>query len=261
MEEHNSIVAVLGVGLSEKYQNGYLMVGYEEQAVKYLEVLFEYLEQYLKQQQIKRLNLYTLMIPGRIRNHQISFWERYGFLSDMYFHALMRLEMKDWQEPENIETNDMEVIHALEKQEIINLLLEDEEEHMADLFEQECEYIEQVEQHKHGKNFVFLKLRHPSTGEVLGISYYRVIPFALREGEKPTVTAMGLLIHFRPSMKLDRKEKNRMIQATLLTMREIGVGYVVANKSSKDFDSFIEMLAVGFDVAPEYSIRLVKQVE
>jgi hypothetical protein len=256
-EQNGQVVAFMGVQFSEETKNGYLIYGSVEGDEKPIAALLEKCEQAVRQAGGRQLCRFITMRSGKIRNDEISFWEKHGFIADHYFHALIKLEVNEWETPDRLDTHNIVPASDVDLEQIMAILGEDEQDELAREFREN--FSEKTPDH------VFLKLLNDQ-GETAAISYYQVIPFSDRGPSGKKYEGLGAFsagIHFRPKYSLTRKEKRRFIRGTIQSMKQLNVIFAVARISSKDFDAFIEMLAEGFyfqgDV-PAYQVRLTKRV-
>lgn len=256
-ECNGKIAAFMGVTLADDTRNGYISPGCMEGAEQSLAQLLEKCEQVVREAGGKQLCRFTTLLPGKVRNREIAFWEKLGFVVDEHYYALIKLEVDEWETPEKLNTANIKPADDVDLSEIMAILHEEGLEEIAREFKEE--YPVKTPDH------VFLTLQNEQR-EIIAIAYYRVIKFKDKNKagkEYDGFGAFGTGIHFRSKYQLPRKEKRRFIQATIQSMKELGITFASTRISSKDFDAFIEMLAEGFYFQgddPHVQIRLTKQL-
>lgn len=163
------IVAFAGVYVSENSKNGLLSIGFESGYEEALQPLLDRCSEVTRAQGGQRIGRFITLDPGQIRNDEITFWERYGFRADPYFHALLKLEVDEWSAPEHLNIDGVQPANPAEITDIIRILNDDGEEYLADEFRET--YSSLTPDH------VFLTLKDPGSGAITGIAYYRVSKF------------------------------------------------------------------------------------
>lgn len=255
-EVDGSAVAVMGVGLSRQTQNGHLLYGFQDGYEDELIPLLKRCMSVVRDAGGIRCVRFTTMLPGRIRNAELGFWERLGFVADEYFYALIKLDLADWSTPDDLDTTGVQAEEGLDLQLVASILDQDGDEQLADEF--------QTEFAEKSKESVFLSLR-TENNEVAGIAYYRVQKFQDQGPDGKLYDGLGAWsvgVHFRPEANLDRREKSRFIQCVLASMKQLDVIFASGRISSRDFDAFIELLAQGFyfQGQPTVTTRLTRRV-
>lgn len=255
--KNGHIVAFAGVYLSEQSRNGLLAVGFDPAEEQELPPLLDLCIESVRRQGGSRIGRFISLEPGYIRNEEITFWERYGFLADPFYHTLIKMEVDEWSVPEKLDTTGIAPAAESEIGDIARMLLEDNEEYLAD------EYSENYE--KPSPDQVYLTLKHPDTDEILGVAYYRVSRFKDKRKDGKTYDGLGAWdvgFHFRTEYRLPRLQKRRFIQAVLASMKQLDVIFASARVSSRDFDCLIELFAEGFDFqgSPEIQNRMCRNV-
>lgn len=256
-ESDGKIIAFMGVTLNNETLNGYISYGFVEGNEQPLTDLLKQCEQVVREVGGKQLCRFITLLPGKIRNREISFWEKYGFVADEYYHALVKLAVEEWETPEQLDTTNIQSATEIDVKKIIAILNEDGQEELAREFREHYPTIT--------PDHVFLTLQNEQQ-EIMAIAYYQVRKFKSKnESGKPYdgLGAFSTGIHFRSRYLLPRKEKRRFIRATIQSMKELGIIFASTRISSKDFDAFIEMLAEGFYFQGEeqtVQVRLTKQV-
>ena len=200
---------------------------------------------------------FATLLPGQVRNGEISFWERYGFASDEYFQTLIRLDVREWNLPSALDTEGITVAAEHDLAEVAQILYADGEESLAETFS--AESTEPTLDH------VFLTMRN-GAGELAAMAYYKVAKFQDRDADGRVYDGLGAWevgVHFRPGQRVPRTEKRRFIQAVLASMKQLDVIFASARISSRDFEAFVELLAQGFYFQgdPQASVRLTRAVD
>lgn len=254
-EQASEIVALMGVSLAPS-SAGYLVYGFREGHEEELEPLLDRCIALVREYGGKKCVRFTSLLPGRIRNPEITFWERLGFVSDDYFSTLIKIEMDEWNPPANLDLSRVTAHESLDVEIVARILEEDRDEQLAEEFRRE--YSPQT------PDTVLLTLTHDS-GQTAGLAFYKVKHFQDRSAEGKVydgLGAWGVGVHFRPQIELSRREKRAFIQAVLASMQQLGVIFASARISSRDFDAFIEMLAEGFyfQGRPTVVTRLTRRV-
>lgn len=167
-EENDQIVTVMGVTIANDSKNGYILPGFSNASEHVLRDLLKKCEEVVKNAGGKQLCRFTTLLPGKIRNQDIAFWEKFGFIADDYFHALIKLEVGEWEPPANLNTTNIGPASDMELDIIIKILNEEGQEEIAQEFRER--YPEKTLDH------VFLTLRNEQN-EVMAIAYYHVVKF------------------------------------------------------------------------------------
>jgi hypothetical protein len=254
VEENGAIVAFMGLGFSPETKNGYIIPAFEPEAECHLPALLTGCSDAVRRSGGHKCMYFAALLPGQVRNGEISFWERYGFVADDYCHTLIRLDLDEWQVPGALNTAGIAVTRGCDLEEIRQVLVDDQEECLADVFEAEF----QAPTPAH----VSLALRDEK-GDLVAVSYYKVAAFADRGADGKVYEGLGaweLGVHFRPEYGASRAEKRRFIQAVLASMKQLNVIFASARVSSRDFEAFVELLAQGFyfQGSPQASVRLTR---
>jgi len=251
------IVAFAGVGVSANSKNGLLAIGFESGCEEELRPLLDRCSEITRAHGGELIGRFISLDPGQIRNDEITFWERHGFRADPYFHALLKLEVDEWNVPEQLNVDGIHPANPAEISDIIRILNEDREEYLADEFRENFGSLT--------PDHVFLTMKDEESGEIAGIAYYRVSRFK-DKGNGKTYDGYGAWdtgIHFRPSHRLPRNEKRRFIQAVIASMKQLDVIFASGRVSSRDYDCFLELFAEGFyfqGPAPSVQNRMTRRV-
>jgi len=249
------IIAVTHVRLTTMLKNGYLNYGYLEGYETALTALVEKCGSYVQSNQGNKLFAFARTKFGQVRNKEIALLESLEFVSDEYSYITCQLSLESWSAPIHLDSTDIEPIADMETNEIYNLLLEDGEDEMAELF---------IRQFPSGqrRNRVVLCIRDQATGEIAGIAYYEVYVYRPTP-EESILHASAFGLHFRPEHVVNTSAKKRLLQAALQSMKQLNVQNVITKMTLNHFDVFAAMAAEGFtnDGLEELnSLRLTKNV-
>jgi len=249
------IVAVTDVQLSTMSEFGFLTYGYLEGYESALTALVEKCGSYVQTNQGNKLIAFARTKFGQIRNKEIALLESMGFVSDEYSYITCHLYVEGWSAPDHLDTADIEPVTAMETKDIHDLLLEDGEDEMAELFIRQFPSGQQ-------RNRVVLCLRDQATGEIAGIAYYEVYNY-FPTSEESNLQASAFGLHFRPEHVVNTSAKKRLLQAALQSMKQLNVQNVITKMTLNHFDVFSAMAAEGFtneDLEELNSLRLTKSV-
>lgn len=255
--DNERIVAFAGVYVAESSKNGLLAVGFDSEGEASLPSLLARCEEVVRAHGGRQLGRFTSLAPGQIRNDEITFWERYGFRADPYFHALLKLDVEEWRPPEQLDMTGIQPTGWKEFHAVVPLLRDSGETYLAD------EFLETFG--RPTPDHVFLTMKN-AAGELIGIAYYQVERFQDTSGSK-AYDGLGSWhtgIHFRPEAGLSRAEKRRFIQSVLVSMKQLGVVFASGRLSSRDYDCLLALFAEGFDFqgsVPSVQNRMCKQIE
>jgi hypothetical protein len=240
------ISAFATIGISTESQNGYLEYGMNKDCGYMLKGLLECCGAVVKEAGGTRIYQITGMPLGQIRNDQITLWESHGFYCNPFYHVFVdNRKIGSWMPPENLDFSKIQVPSKAEVEEISAILEEDNEYFLAEEFRGNFAQL--------SPDHVFLCL-YNNEKEIKGISYYKVWA---KEGDF-FATAFG--IHFRPKYEVSREDVRCLIQATLISMQQIGVTAAWSRISSQNFNTILELSAEGFDLASEHNVMMVKSV-
>lgn len=251
------IVAFAGVHVSENSKNGLLSIGFESGCEEELGPLLDACADITRAHGGRQLGRFVSLEPGQIRNDEITFWERFGFRADPYFHALIKLEVDEWEAPEQLDADGIQPASPAEIADIMRILNEDREEHLADEFRENFASLT--------PDHIFLTMKNKENGAIAGVAYYQVSRFKDKGNGKSYdgYGAWNTGIHFRPEHRLPRSEKRRFIQAVIASMKQLNIIFASGRVSSRDFDCFLELFAEGFyfqGSVPTVQNRLSKKV-
>jgi hypothetical protein len=232
------IVAFVGFMLLDETHNGYnMMFGIDHRYMACLDELLDRCCKTVKEKGGSKCYKIVPMKAGEVRNPRIAFWEKYGFISEKYFYQLIELDLTEWTPLNDVDIDGIYPINDVDYTEVESILKEDDVDFLAPRDKTAMPT----------RDHIFLTLRGKSS-EITGIGYYKVRQWkkAWKGKDYDGLLANALGIHFRPEAQLSRKDKRRFIQAMLLSMKQLGVNIVNGKVSSKDFDTYIELMAQGF---------------
>jgi hypothetical protein len=183
---------------------------------------------------------------GQIRNNEITLWESHGFYCNQFYHVFVdKRNIDSWKPPENLDLSKIQVPSKIEIEEISTILEEDNEYFLAEEFRGNFAQL--------APDHVFLCL-YDNEKQIKGIAYYKVWA---KEGAF-FATAFG--IHCRPKYDVSREEICQLIQATLVSMQQIGVTAAWSRVSSQNFNTILVLSAEGFELSPNHNVMMVKSV-
>lgn len=253
--QDDKIVAFMGIHPSKVTNNGYIECGY---LIGYEDLLDQLLIQctsFVRERGGNKVYKFTSIKFGQVRNKGITLWESLGFISDEYAYITTYLNLREWEEPEEFDASGIEPAKEMNYDDIKQILIEDGEDAMAELFQNQYSPTE-------GPDQVILTLRDKVSNEIAGIAYYRVIlSNGGSENEFLDVTSFGL--HIRPKFHLDHHEIRRFLQGSLISMKQLNVYHVFTRITLKSFHVFSSMVTEGFhnkDLENANVIRLYKSI-
>jgi hypothetical protein len=245
-ERDGVICAFATVGLSPASHNGYIDYGCDSDCEFMLPVLFEQCVHTVKQAGGCRLYQTTSMPLGQIRNDEITFLEAHGFRCNSFYHVFVEhRQLADWTPPEELDLASIQAALSEEMNEISAILEEDQEFFLAEEFR--GNFMPNTPDH------IFLRLTDEQ-GQIQGIAYYKV----WEKSGSLSATAFGL--HFRPGRDVSREEMRRLLQASMLSMKQLGVTTVWSRVSSQNFNTILELSAEGFELSPNHTVMMVRTV-
>jgi hypothetical protein len=245
-EKNGIISAFATVGVSPQSHNGYVDYGFIHDCDYMLEGLMESCGNIVKGVGGNRLYQTTSMPLGQIRNNQITILESFGFRCNQFYHVFVdNRNMDSWKSSEDIDLNSIQVPSKVEINEISMILELDKEFFLAEEFR--GNFAQLTPDH------VFLCL-YDKEKEIKGISYYKVWQ------KDESLYAMAFGIHFRPMYEVTREEVRQLIQATLISMQQVGVTAAWSRISSQNFNTILALSAEGFELSPDHTVMMVKTV-
>jgi len=247
--QDDSIKAFICVNLSGKYKNGYVTAGMEEGYEACIPELVECCVNAVRENGGSAVHKFVALVPGQIRNSSITFWERYGFVSNPYYHAHIQLDVESWTMPGLLDTEGIAPAEDVELSDILRILIEDREDELAAVFQ--SGFQDKTPEH------VILIMRSGQEREIAGISYYRVAAFRDIQPDGQGENGLGAWnvgFHFRSGVPLSRQEKGRFIRVAIASMKQLQIVSASSQVSSRDFDAFVELLAQGFQFQNPQSI-------
>lgn len=248
----NSIMAFVGVDLSDETHNGTLTYGFTEPNIDILAQLVQYCYEVVKAAGGSRMSLRAYLNFGQIRNPMITLWEHLGFVSDEYAYTSTNMDLWKWEPPAELDTSNIHPAATLPMSEVYRAMSLDPLSD-AELFRRQFLNSESTDAPDH----VVLCLTHPQSNDIAGLAFYKVI----RQYGDYNAIALGL--YFNPNHAVDRTEKRRLLQTTLLSMKQLNVHRVVSRMTFKDFDVFSAMAAEGFYsvTAQVHSVNMTKVLD
>lgn len=237
-EEDNIIVAFMGVFPSEVTMNGYIECGFLEGYENIIGELLNKCSSLISERGGTKIYNFTSTKFGQIRNKGIALWEKLGFTSDEYAFITTSLDLNKWNVPEDFDTTGIEPAMEMNFDNIKEILIEDGEDTMAELFQNQYSQSKSPDQ-------VILTLRDKFSKDIAGIAYYRVT-ISNRGTENECLTATAFGIHIRPKYGLNRDEIRRFLKGSLISMKQLNLYQVITRITLKSFDVFIAMVTEGF---------------
>jgi hypothetical protein len=234
------------VGISSDSHNGFIDFGFIQDGDFMLRGLIECCAVIVKEAGGTRLYQTTNMPLGQIRSDHLTLLESQGFHCNQFYHVFVEhRHLGSWEAPENLDLRLIKIPSKMEIDVISTILEEDREFFLAEEFRGNFS--------RATPDHVFLCL-YDENEAIKGIAYYKV----WEENESYTATAFGL--HFRPKYEVARAEIRQIIQATLLSMKQIGVTAAWSRVSSQNFYTILELSAEGFELSPSHTVMMVKTV-
>ncbi|RKN79248.1 hypothetical protein [Paenibacillus ginsengarvi] len=244
-DDNGIVVIFMGVVLSPSSRNGYLLFGCTEDSENSLHSLIDKCYDSIRDYGGKKLLHFVHILPGQIRNRHLSFWERYGFISDEYYQITLALPLSNWEVPPDFDPSGI-TVNDVTSEDMTRILEEDHE--LAQVEEFKDQFSEKR------PDYVFLTLRNPESNGIDGFAYYKII----NSMQNSKFDALGFGIHYRPSYYHDRR---KLVQAALISMKQLSLGSVVCRVSSRHYATFTAMLMEGFSHSATNLVRLVKTIE
>ncbi|WIV17230.1 hypothetical protein QPK24_12270 [Paenibacillus polygoni] len=238
VEKEGKVIAVMGVSLSEVTSNGYIEFGVAEGHEEVLRGLTDKCSSIVNQKGGKKLFRFASSKFGQIRNREITLWEQLGFNSEEFSDIIISLDLRDWNVPDDFHNENIYPATDMELSDIRQILIDDEEELIAELVSKQ--FVTK------SPDQIVLTMMDKETKELVGIAYYRVI-IANEGSNNEFFDASGFGIHFRPRYQLDKSEKERLLHASLLSMKQLGIYHVYSRITLKNFEIFSMLIREGFD--------------
>lgn len=243
-EANGTIVAFASVGISTESRNGFIYgYGLRQGCGHLLASLVECCEHAVREAGGRRIYQGTSMPLGQIRNDQITLWESLDYRCNSFFHVFAdHRNLDSWKTPEHLDLRSIQAASGDKLREIADILEEDKEYFLAEEFRGNFNRL--TPEH------VFLGL-YDDDNQWKGISYYKV----WQKDDQIFATAFG--VHFRPQYEVSQSEARNFIQATLASMRQIGVNAAWARISSQNFHTLLTLSAEGFQLFDQ-NVMMVK---
>jgi hypothetical protein len=244
------IVAFMGVSASESTGSGALRYGYEDNYVHITQDLLDRCASFINSQGGKKVYYFAITPFGQIRNKEITMFEQLGFISADYANTSTLLFLDNWKEPENLDTTGIVPDTYSDIEMFRKILIEDGESVTAEQF--------MNANPNRLSDTIFLTLQDKDTNTIWGFVHYKVARIQATGPRKASAVAFG--VHFRPKYDLPLKEKRRLVQAALLSMKQLDLFSVVTHLTVKHFDTFVILATEGFDDFLTNTVRLVKDI-
>ncbi len=237
-EKEGSVIAIMGVSLSEVTSNGYVEFGVVEGHEAILHELVEKCSSIVQQRGGKKLFKFVFSQFGQIRNKEIALWEQLGFDSDQFTNVTLLLDLKGWSVPEDFHGERIYPATDLALSEISQILMDDGEEQIVELIRKQ--FVEK------SADQIILTLVDEGTKQPAGLAFYRIIK-ANEGSDNEFLDASGFSVHFRPGYSLKKEEKQRLLHAALLSMKQLDIFHVYSRITLKHFDVFSMLVREGFE--------------
>jgi hypothetical protein len=249
LEEQGEITGVMAVEIREK--SGMLEYGIKQGSSEQLAGLVERCSKVIEERNGNQLYIFAHTQFGQISNREILAFEQLGFRSsDPYIRVSTRLRMDNWQAPEQLDTERIQVENRLQQNDIYNILLADKAGTDAVIFNYQFSA-------RFQPNSVLLTMRNDND-EVTAIAYYKVRKLS---GDQDLFAASAFNLHFRPDFKLSREQQRGFLQGVLTTMKQLDIQVVNSLMSLKNVDNFTLMVREGFDEITANFFSLSKKLE
>lgn len=196
----------------------------------------------------KYLSYFVFTEFGQLRNRQTFLLERLGFrISDEYMRVSTRLFMQDWNVPEAINNENINV-ETFDLEDVYQILMEDGNNPNALIFKHQFRMAE--------PSNVFLTLRNEEQ-DITALAYYKVKKV---DPNSEALSAIAFNLHFRSKYMLTKKEKRQFLQGVLFSMKQLDVQKVNSLMSLKHADVFTLLVREGFDEIHNNFFALSKTV-
>lgn len=250
-EKDGNIVAFMGVCPTGEI-NSFIECGYLDEYESILDLLLDKCLAVVQKRNGVNLYKFTTTKFGQVRNKEITLWEKLGFIADEYSLVTTFLDLNKWEVPDGLDTTGIEPAEAMDYDEIRQIMIEDDEEEMAFLFQKQYAPIQ-------GQDEVILILKDNTSNETAGIAYYRVSE--IEDHDLLQASAFG--IHIRPKYNITRDEISRFVQGSLFSMKQLSIDNVVTRITLKNFAVFSAIVREGFhneDMKNANMLRLSRSI-
>ncbi|WP_307604300.1 hypothetical protein [Paenibacillus sp. V4I9] len=234
----NTILAFMGVFPSNVTKNGYIECGFLDGYESILDELLSKCMSFIQERDGAKIYTFASTKFGQVRNKGITLWEKLGFTSDEYAYITTLLDLRKWKEPEDLDVTGIEPAIEMNYDNIKQILIEDGEDAMAELFQNQYSPSKNPDQ-------VILTLRDKVSNEFAGIAYYRVV-VSNRGSEDEFLDATAFGLHIRPKYLLNLDEIRRFLKGSLISMKQLNLYHVITRITLKNFDVFAAMVTEGF---------------
>lgn len=244
-----AIVAFMGISYAEETGNAYLRYGYQDDYAHALQQLVDRCVSWIRSKGGNKLFYFAPTPFGQIRNQEIAMFEQLGFVSDEYTETSTHLVLDYWKEPEQIDLSRIVPTAEIDPNEFYEILAEDGEIRTAARFKEIYS--------DRSKNRIILGIEDRDTNRFAGFAYYKV---SLVHPSHPKASAVGFGLHFRPEINLSMEDKRRLLQAALLSMKQLDLHAVTTLLTLKNFETFVILINEGFVDFLANTIRLTKDI-
>ncbi|CAM4083294.1 hypothetical protein L1N85_14965 [Paenibacillus alkaliterrae] len=148
------------------------------------------------------------------------------------------LDLTNWKESEDFDITGIEPAVEIDYVDIKQILIEDGEDEMAELFQNQYSSTKKPDQ-------VVITLKDKASDEIACIAFYRVV-IANRGTDNELLDAIAFGIHIRPKYALNRAEIRRFLQGCLVSMKQLGLVHANTRITLKNFNVFAAMVSEGF---------------
>lgn len=251
----NKIIAFMGLFTARATKNAYIECGFLPEYEEVLDELLIKCTTVVQENGGSQIYKYSPILFGQVRNKGITLWEKLGFISDEYSYVTTILNIDSWNEPNSFNSTGIEPATEMSYEQIKQILLEDGEDAMAELFQNQYSSDKSL-------NEVVLTLKNKDSSDISSIAYYRVNLFKLDRGNE-SFEASALGIHVRPQFSLDNDEIRRFLQGVLISMKQLDVKTAISRITLKNFDVFSAMIREGFhnsELERANTLRLYKEI-
>ena len=236
---NGNITAFMGIIPSNITKNGHIQYGILEENDELTKELLNRCSVVIQKQGGTKIFKFAFTKFGQVRNKEVSFYEKYGFESDDYSFVTIKLSLQDWMEPAHFDSSLIESSENLDRKVIQEILKEDGEDAMAELFRNQFSISNRLDE-------VILVLRDRQSQEIAGVAYYRV-GLSNKDTKYESFEASAFGVHFRPKFNINLDEKRRFIQGYLKSMLELNIKQVITRLTLKNFDTFVILVKEGFN--------------
>jgi len=245
-EKDGQIIGFMGVTFSETTHNGVIEYGIAEDNPLLMNELLQRCSNEVKGAGGSKLFYFAYTEFGQIRNPELSWMERYGFVSDEFATFNSSFIVRDWDEPTSLDLTHITAEPDIDLEQLRQLLVEDGEEAAAYRFQ--LLYTENT------PDKVIITLRDEE-GLIAGFAYYRVYT---EPEQQPLANAFG--VHIRPRYRQDIDGQMRLIRAALSSMKQLQIEHVITSMSLRHPETLAILVREGFQDFLMNTIRMTKVI-